>query len=165
MSRNANPDENPEMFPELYSPAPPPTEMAAMAGSMSEVAPGVWCCGLPELEAPSHILCRLVPAAEPGTYTLVPEPYPGFVRMQENIGPKLGLIGLSDTTMRRLLAIGFIEHARPAIGMIMISIESLLDHLRRTKNDLAKDASWWTPDRRTLWRTIIDSGTNLVDGY
>lgn len=136
-----------------------------MQGHMAEVAPGVWCCGLPELEAPSHILCRLVPAGTPGTYTLAPEPWPGYVRMQEGIGKKLGLVGLSDTTMRRLLAADIVGHARPAIGTIMISIESLMEHLRRTGGDLAKEKSWWTPARRDLWRQVIESGTNLEDGY
>jgi hypothetical protein len=154
-----------ELFPDLYSPAPPPADLAAGGGRMSEVGPGVWTTGMPEFETPSHILCRLVPLSEPGTYRLEPEPYPGYVRMQEGIGRKLGLLGLSDTTMRRLITGGFVEHARPAVGMILISIESLLSHLRRTANDCAQDKSWWTPKRRALWRSVIDGGTNLEDGY
>ena len=54
------PNETVEMFPELYSPAPPPAEMQAAGGAMSEIAPGVWVSGLPEWETPSHVLCRLV---------------------------------------------------------------------------------------------------------
>lgn len=166
-TRGQRPEEREEreLFPGLYSPAPPPADLVAAGCPLSEVAPGVWVSGKPEMETPSHIICRLVPGREPGVYTLMPEPYPGFVRMQGDIGRKLGLLGLSDTTMRRLLACGFVDHARPAIGMILINLESLLEHLRRTCGDLAREKSWWTPKRRELWRSVIDGGTNLEDGY
>lgn len=154
-----------DLFPDLYHPAPPPGDMEAAGGTLSEVAPGVWASGMPELETPSHILCRLVPAEAAGTYTLEPEPWPGFVRMQDQFGKKIGVLGLSDTTMRRLLAAGFVEHMRPAIGGIFVSIESLLAHFRRTRNDLSREHSWWTKDRRELWRTVIEGNCNLEDGY
>jgi hypothetical protein len=154
-----------DLFPDLFCPAPPPADLTAAGEKMHQVAPGIWATSLPEFETPSHILCRLVPAATPGTFTLQPEPYPGYVRMQTDVGRKLGVFGLSDTTMRRLLAIGFVEHMRPAIGCILISIESLLEHFRRTRNDLTKDHSWWTKERRELWRQVIEGGCNLEDGY
>lgn len=159
-----------ELFPELYSPAPPPAEMQMMGGQMSEIAPGIWTSGLPEFETPSHIVCKVVyhgttADGKQSTYTLEPETYPGWVRMQDDIGKKIGMLGLSDTTMRRLLACGIVDSCRPTIGGIFISVESLLDHIRRTGNDTAKDKSWWTKERRELWRTVMDGNCNLEDGY
>ena len=158
-----------ELFPDLYSPAPPPADLEAAGEKMHEIAPGIWATSLPEFEVPSHIISRLIPHGQTDdgrlTYTLETEPHPGYIRMQENIGAKLGIIGLSDTTMRRLMAAGFIEHMRPAPGSIHISIESLHEHFRRTHNDLTKERSWWTRERRELWRTVIEGNCNLEDGY
>ena len=139
----------PDLFPDL---APPATDPPAGEG-MSEIAPGVWVSGLPEWETPSHVLCRLVPAEAPGTYTLAPEgPFPGYIRMTEDIGRRLGIIGLSETTLRRLMWGGFIEHFLGAPGCTYISLESFREHIRRTRNDLTREASFWTPARRLAWK-------------
>lgn len=153
-------------YPELFSefPAslpPPPSALRALDAPLSELAPGVWVSGMPAFEVPSHVLCRLVPTGDGGTYRLEPEPYPGFVRMSDDIGARLGVIGLSDTTMRRLLAAGFIDHIRPAPNCIFVSVESLLEHFRRTANDCERDASYWTARRIEEWRTTIDGTSNM----
>ncbi len=147
------------MFPELYSPAPPPAEMQAAGGAMSEIAPGVWASGLPEWETPSHVLCRLVPAEEPGTYRLEAEgAFPGYVRMTEDLGKRLGIMGLSETTMRRLMWGGYIEHFVGAPGCTFISLESLIGHMKATRNDHAKESSYWTPERRLRWKDTCAGG-------
>jgi hypothetical protein len=140
------------MFPELVSLAPPPTQFEVLKGHLSQIAPGVWVSGLPEFEVPSHVLCRLVPGKEPGTYTFEPEPYPGWVRMTDDIGRRLGVLGLAPTTLRRLLWMGEVEHIRPSPGCIFISIESLLNHFARTANDCEKLQSYWTTARREKWK-------------
>lgn len=150
-----DPNDTLEMFPELYSPAPPPAAMAASGAAMSEIAPGVWVSGAPEWQTPSHIICRVVPSADsPGQYTLVPEgPSPAWIRMTEDVGLRLGVVGLSETTLRRLLWGGYVEHFLGAPGCIYISIESFLDHIRKTRNDQAREISFWTPERRLNWKS------------
>lgn len=148
-----------ELFPELeFATSPPPADLLAMHGEMSEISPGVWVSGMPEFRTPSHILCRLVPADEPGTYTLEPEPHPGYIRMTEDIGARLGIIGLSETTLRRLLWGGFIDHFLGGPGCTYISIESLLDHIRATRNDSAREVSFWTARRRLEWKATCAGG-------
>ena len=98
----ADPNDTVEMFPDLYSPAPPAAEVAAAPGPLSEIAPGVWVSGVPEWETPSHVLCRLVPLEAPDCYRLEPEgAFPGWIRMTEDIGQRLNIVGLSETTLRR----------------------------------------------------------------
>jgi len=152
-----------DLFPDLYCPAPPPAALTALPNHLAEIAPGVWVSGLPEFEVPSHVICRLVPGEKPGTYTLEPEPYPGYVRMCEDIGKKLGVIGLSDTTLRRLMWGGFIDHIRPAPGCLFISIESLMEHFKRTGNDCEKEKSYWTHSRREEWRVTCEGTSNIED--
>jgi hypothetical protein len=153
------PNDTIEMFPDLYSPAPPPAEVAAATGPLSEIAPGVWVSGMPEWETPTHVLCRLVPLAEPDTYRLEPEgAFPGWIRMTEDIGQRLNIVGLSETTLRRLMWAGYIEHFLGAPGCTYLSIESILNHLRNTKNDHAKDESYWTPARRLAWKATCAGG-------
>lgn len=151
-----------------FQAAPPREEIERIAAEngqrLSEIAPGVWVAGMPEFEIPSHVICRLVPVPEkPGTYTLTPEPYPGFVRMSDDIGKRLGVIGLSVTTMRRLLWGDYVEHIRPAPDCIFISIESLLDHFRRTRNDCARETSFWNRSRRDHWRSICECSNKTED--
>ena len=176
-----------DLFPDLYSPAPPDAEIEALGGTMHEIAPGIWASSLPEFEVPSHVLCRLVPGwhpprpnvrpvpshvlcrlvpgEQPGTYVLEPETHPGYIRMTGDIGTRLGILGLTETTLRRLLYGGFVDCVRPAPGTIMISIESLLEHWQRTRNDLANEKSYWNLQRRKLWKTAIEAPCNLEDGY
>ena len=150
--KTAELEATPELFPDLpMTTAPPPSEMLASGAPMSEISPGVWVSGMPEFLTPSHVLCRLVPSG-PGTYTLAPEPYPGYVRMTEDIGKRLGIVGLSETTLRRLMWGGFVEHFLGAPGCTYISIESLLEHIRRTRNDHAKESGFWTAKRRLDWK-------------
>lgn len=139
----------PDSAPSLRPPAP---ELRVLESPLAQMAPGVWVAGVPAFELPSHVLCRLVPGALPGTWTLEPEAYPGYVRMTDNIGERLGVIGLSATTMRRLMWAGFVEFVRLAPGCIHISIESLLDHFSRTANN----NEWWTPERLRVWRETIE---------
>lgn len=150
-----------ELFPDLdFASAPPPAAMAASGGAMSEVSPGVWVSGMPEFETPSHILCRLIPADAPGTYRLEPEPYPGYIRMTEDIGARLGIIGLSETTVRRLMWGGFVDHFVGSPGCTYISLESLANHLLATRNDAAREVSFWTRRRRLAWKATCDGGAN-----
>ena len=151
-----------EMFPELADTLrPPPGDMAAL-GALSQIAPGVWVSGLPAFETPSHVLCRLVPVpGEVGKYTFEPEgPYPGYFRMSDDIGRRLGVIGLSATTMHRLMWSGLVDHIRPAPGCIFISIESLLEHFRATANDCEQEQSYWTAKRRALWKSTCEGVSN-----
>ena len=147
---------DPELFPDLWSPAPPPEELKAMGKPLTQIAPGQWVSGLPEFNTPSHVLCRLRPGTTPGTYTLEPEPWPGYIRLTRDLGQHLGVLGLSHTTLRRLIYCGFIDHIRAAPGCIFLSIESIMDHFRATSNDCGKEKSFWTPQRRELWRTTYD---------
>lgn len=150
-------------MPEHYTCAPPPAELAYLAKlgkPLCEIAPGKWVCGTPQWEMPTHVVCRLVPAAEPGTWRLVPDEIPGWVRMTKDIGSKLGLIGFSETTLRRLLY-DYVEHARPHPGGIFVNLESLFAHFRNTRNDLNKDASFWTTLRLAQWRDTIARESNL----
>lgn len=153
-----------ELFPEFPATLRPPSgEQLAMDAPLSQVAPGVWVSGLPAFDVPTHVLCRLVPVAgEPGKFTFEPDgPYPGYVRMTDDIGTRLGVIGLNATSMRRLLWGGYVDHIRPHPGGIFISIESLLEHFRRTANDCEKEQSFWTKDRRDAWRATCEGLANL----
>lgn len=151
-----------EMFPELDAGLRPPTGEQEALGKLSQVAPGVWVSGMPAFEVPSHVLCRLVPVpGEPGKFTLEPEgDYLGYVRMGDDFGKRIGVIGLSATTMHRLLWSGLVEHIRPAPGCIFVSIESLLEHFRNTANDCAQEQSYWTAKRRDLWRRTCEGLSN-----
>lgn len=146
-----------------YEPEPPPPsgELLFLGKPLSEVAPGVFVAGVPDYEVPSHVLCKLVPGEIAGTWKLEPCHNPGWVRMHGDIGARLGLIGLSETTMRRLIAQGYVEHMRTAPGVIHINLESLTEHLKRTRNDCAKDESFWTRERRKRWREFCDTTSNL----
>jgi hypothetical protein len=154
-----------ELFPEFVSLRPPSGELKALDTPLYQIAPGVWVSGMPAFEMPSHVLCRIVPvSASPGQFTLAPEgSYPGYVRMSDDLGERLGILGLSSTTMRRLLAAGFVDHIRPAPGCIFISIESLLAHFARTANDCEQDASYWTAKRREAWKETFESTNNFED--
>jgi hypothetical protein len=143
-----------------FAAAPPSGALAALKETLSEIAPGVWVTGLPEFEVPSHVLCRLMPGKEPGTYILQPEPYPGWVRLTDDFGKRLGIHGLSASTLRRLLWAGYIEHARVGADTIMVSIESLLSHFHRTANDCAQEKSFWDAKRREHWRSVCESISN-----
>lgn len=161
MSQTAKADYPQELFPGLESLSPPTGEQTEL-GALSQVAPGVWVSGLPIFETPSHVLCRLVPLKEDaGKYTLEPEAYPGYVRMSDDIGRRLGVIGLSKTTMYRLLWSGLVDHIRPAPGCLLISIESLLEHFRATANDCAREETYWTPVRLRLWKSVCEAVSNL----
>lgn len=153
-----------ELFPELADTLRPASGELAALGALSQVAPGVWVSGMPAFDVPSHVLCRLVPGEVAGTYTLVPDgPFPGYVRMSDDIGRRLGVIGLSETTLRRLLWGGFIDHIRPAPGSIFISIESLLEHFKRTANDCEREKSYWTAKRREEWKITCEGISNLAE--
>lgn len=151
-----------ELFPEFdFQEQPPSGELLFLGKPLSEVAPGVFVAGVPDYEVPSHVLCKLVPGDIAGTWKLEPVFNPGWVRMHADIGARLGLVGLSETTIRRLIAQGYIEHMRAAPGVILINLESLTEHLKRTRNDCAKDASYWTRERRQRWREFCDTTSNL----
>lgn len=153
-----------ELFPDFAPTSRPASGELQALGALSQLAPGVWISGLPAFDVPSHVLCKLVPGDAPGTYTLEPEgPYPGYVRMSDDIGRKLGVIGLSDTTLRRLLWGGFIDHIRPAPGSIFISIESLLEHFKRTANDCEREKSYWSGERVAAWRVTCEGSSNVED--
>jgi hypothetical protein len=151
-----------ELFPELAASLRPPSGEMAALGALSQIAPGVWVSGMPAFELPSHVLCRLVPVpGEPGKYMLEPDgDYPGYVRMGDDIGRRLGVIGLSTTTMHRLLWSGLVDHIRPAPGCIFISVESLLEHFKNTANDCAEEKSYWTAKRRALWKSTCEGISN-----
>ena len=152
------------LFPELEdTPRPQSGELVAL-GALSQLAPGVWVSGLPAFDVPSHVLMKLVPAETPGTFTLEPEgPYPGYVRLTDDIGKRLGVVGLAITTLRRLLWGGHIDHIRPAPGCIFISIESMLEHFKRTANDCEQEKSYWTATRRADWKATCEGVSNMED--
>ena len=153
-----------DLFPELDDSLRPPSGELAALGALSQIAPGVWVSGMPAFDVPSHVLCRLVPGEAHGTYTLAPEgAFPGYVRVTDDIGRRLGIIGLSITTLRRLLWGGFIDHIRPTPGSIFISIESLLEHFRATANDCEQEKSYWTAARRAAWKVTCEGISNLED--
>jgi hypothetical protein len=150
-------------MPAEYDRAPPTAELAYLSKlgkPLCEVAPGQWVCGTPQWEMPTHVVCRLVPAAEPGAWRLVPDEIPGWVRMTKDIGSRLGLIGLSEQTLRRLMH-DFVEHARISPGCIFVNLESLFAHFRATRNDLGKEASFWDARRLAQWRDTIGLESNL----
>jgi len=152
-----------ELFPEFAPTLRPPSgELKALDAPLHEVAPGVWMSGLPAFDVPSHVLCKIVPVpGSPGQFSLEPEScYPGYVRMSDDIGQRLGVIGLAATTLRRLLALGYVDHIRPHPNGIFISIESLMEHFKRTSNDCEHAASYWTPARCEEWRAMIDSNNH-----
>lgn len=147
-----------DLFPEFpTSLPPPPAEFLALKASLSQVAPGVWVSGLPAFEVPSHVLCKLVPGEKPGTFLLEPEAYPGYIRMSGDIGQQLGVLGLSEMTMRRLLYHGYVSHIRPSPSCIFISLESLHEHFQNTANDCEREQSFWTPRRMAEWRSTYES--------
>ncbi len=150
-------------LPDEFARRPAPTEYRSLAEPLAELAPGLWACGTPEWEMPTHAVCKLIPGEQPGTWKLEPEVAPGWVRMCEDIGEKLGIKGLSSMTMRRLMQAGFVEHARPAPGCIFIHLESLHAHFRATRNDCAEPSSFWTPERRRAWQETCGAGSNLED--
>lgn len=152
-----------ELFPELSDSLRPASGELKALGALSQVAPGVWVSGMPAFDVPTHVLCKLVPGECPGTFTLEPEAYPGYVRMTDDIGRRLGIIGLSVTTLRRLMWGGFIDHIRPAPGSTFISIESLLEHFKRTANDCEQEKSYWTAKRREEWKITCEGISNMED--
>jgi hypothetical protein len=155
-----------ELFPEFPDTLrPPSSEQLALEAPLSQVSPGVWVSGLPAFDVPTHVLCRMVPVlGEPGHFTFDPQgAYPGYVRITDDIGKRLGIIGLNVTTLRRLLWGGFIDHIRPHPGGIYISIESLLAHFKRTANDCAEEHSYWTQARRDAWRVTCEGVGNRED--
>lgn len=155
-----------ELFPDMPATLRPPSgELKALDAPLYQLAPGVWVSGMPAFDVPSHVLCRLVPVpGQPGQFSLEPDgPFPGYVRLTDNIGKRLGVVGLSITTLRRLLWGGFIEHIRPHPGGIYISIESLLEHFERTANDCEQPESYWTTKRREAWKTTYEASSNMEE--
>ena len=153
-----------ELFPELTDSLRPACGELAALGALSQIAPGVWVSGMPAFDVPSHVLCRLVPGTEAGTYTLVPDgPFPGYVRMSDDFGKRIGIIGLATTTVYRLLAGGFVDHIRMTPGGLFISIESLLEHFRCTANDCEREESYWTHARLQAWRETISGISNIAE--
>ncbi len=119
---------------------------------MSEVAPGQLASHLDVWELPSYVMSKLVPAGD-GTYKLeMADEWFGWIPITE-IRSKLGIKGMSLDTIRRLCVAGMIEHCQPTPQIFLIKIDSLVEHLERTKNVKAKEESWWTDQRRQLWRT------------
>jgi len=158
------PENTLELFPEFPPTfAPPSGELMALEAPLHEIAPGVWASGIPAFDLPTHVLCKIVPVADsPGQFTLMPEDsYPGYVRMTDDIGHRLGIIGLAASTLRRLLGLGYVDHFRGHPNGIYISIESLLEHFKRTANDCEKEQSYWTPQRLAEWREFIESTNNV----
>jgi hypothetical protein len=144
-----------------FEAAPPREDLQIIAektgDTMHQVAPGTWVLGMPEFEVPSHVLCRLVPGPTAGTWTLEPEPFPGWIRVSDDFGRRIGVLGLSQTTIRRLVWGGYVESIRPAPHCTFVSLESLLLHFKRT----AVDSNYWTPARMTHWRSLIGSSSDL----
>lgn len=147
-------------LPTEFTRAPAPAQFQVLGEPLHEIGPGIWVSGTPEWEMPTHVLCKLVAAGD-GLWRLQPEVAPGWVRMTDDIGAKLGIKGLSATTMRRLLQDGYIEHSRPAPHVIFINLESLHEHFRRTRNDCAEPSSFWTSERLEKWRQTCSLDSNL----
>ena len=153
-------DTTPNLFPDLpMTTAPAPAALVASGAEMSEISPGVWITAMPEWQIPSHVISRVAPIPhEPGKFHLIPEEPLGYIRMTEDIGQRLNIHGLSETTLRRLMWAGLIDHFLGAPGCTYISIESLLSHIRATRNDHASQISFWTPQRRADWKATCAGG-------
>lgn len=150
-------------IPDEFSHRPAPEDLKRLGKPLCEMGPGLWACGTPEWEMPTHITCKLLPGREPGSWMLEPERFPGWIRMGEDIGERLGILGLAPSTLRRLMQAGYIEHIRYSPWSIYLSIDSIKDHMRATMNDCARETSFWTKDRMRAWRETIGIASNLED--
>lgn len=63
-------------MPEEFERRPAPEQFRILGDPLYELAPGLWGCGTPEWEMPTHVVCKLIPCGD-GKWELEPEVAPG----------------------------------------------------------------------------------------
>jgi hypothetical protein len=114
-----------------------------------EVVPGMTVKARLPKDVPQYALIGLVQDPD-GTHRVGQIIWSQWLPMGRDIPRQLG-IPIHHHTLRRLMLIGAVEASQPAPGMLLMDATSLLRHLHRTRIRPGRP-SWWTAERRALWR-------------
>lgn len=117
-----------------------------------EVIPGRKArVAIPQEAPPALIIFRLLKGREKGTYYTKPvELWGSLIRFNATLCEDLGL-PIGRTTLWRLIYGGFIDAYRVAPMTTLIDLESLRQHLLKTKID-GNAVPFWSQERTLLYR-------------
>lgn len=126
-----------------------------------EVIPGKTVKTRIPLQVPQYALMTII--QEPGGSCRVgPIVWSQYLPMGLKVPQQLGL-PIHYNTLRRLVIMGAVDCTHPTPDTLLLDAASLLRHLRRTRVQPGKP-SWWTKERRELWKTSIAGNTlSIVD--
>lgn len=114
------------------------------------MTPGTWCATVPEGAVKRWALVEMIPQGDGSYRPDLVEDWSTWARLTRDLPQRLGVPGLSYTTLYRLVVGRWIEAVQPAPDTILISLGSLMAHLRRTvRGDDGQ--SWWTDEKRRAW--------------
>lgn len=114
-----------------------------------EASPGRFIPLVSPIEIPRYVMAKLKPSAD-GSYRLEPShEWTGWVKLY-HVQSDNNLPDISAKTVRRLILAGFVDGLQPTPGMWLVKLDSLFDHLERTRME-DPDETWWTKERRQAW--------------
>lgn len=99
---------------------------------------------------PQYVIARLFQVS-PGEYLLKPVSLEPYLHVRAGFCQRLGL-DISDDTLFRLVEAGFIRFIQPSPKRILISLQSLWEHL-----EASSKPGFWTRERRLQYLTVIDA--------
>ena len=120
------------------------------SGIMMEIAPGkpIPALEIPRTAVPRYGMVRLSRQPD-GSYIPVLLTWGQTVRLTGRLAHEMGFDADYNTLMRLYMA-GFIKGHRMAPGVTLLDLQSIYDHLERTR-----DPEYWTEERRAQYRKAI----------
>lgn len=105
---------------------------------------------------PQYVIARLFQVT-PGEYLLKPVSLEPYLHVRAGFCQRLGL-DISDDTLFRLVEAGFIRFIRPSPQRILVSLQSLWEHL-----EASSKPGFWTRERRLRYLAVIDAERDRKD--
>lgn len=124
-----------------------------------EIAPGLTVKTRLPKAVPQYALMTIIQDAD-GKCRVGPVVWSQYLPMGRHIPSQLG-VPIHYNTLRRLVLMGAVECSHPTPESLMLDAASLLRHLRRTRVRPGQP-SWWTKERRELWRASAAGNTLYV---
>lgn len=115
--------------------------------AVRQISPGTWePCDLVPDDAPRYAVVKLMRQGD-GSVIPVLNLF-GQYRRVAGLADALGIRGLSQRTLERLVETSFVESIRPAPAVTLVDMASLCRHLEATR-----DPEFWTDRRRAQYRS------------
>ena len=134
---------------EFYDPA---TGECTPVGNPVEVEPGIWTGEIDEKRLPRHSGWASFKRTADGSWIAVVRSLGRYARMHERMAEDFGLREKPNsrafyTTLRRLIAAGFVDAAALTDDCWYVDVESLIKHW-----SACRKPGFWTPERKARLR-------------